>query len=400
MFSKKFFPNALPISLVLSSILVGSSFLTPTWAMEFDGIDYSGSSKTTPKIEYDLNFLEAAKQIVSKPTLKTDDFEYDLNFLEAARQIVSRALYLPELIRAQFETTVQHHDRKKCLEYFYLEVKAQNKFLINLNSVDKEALESYKGLEDKELIKEIKETLIKKIKEITLECIKKDYVPYTNNIKNIFDTKGEFNTDMFDAFFYHVLGVYPGFDGKTYPEKDIQNLLEQLREVKFLKNINLDQLLSLKETYKPLHQVEKFFKKYQKKPLILIIGHGHSGVPGFESISRYIYGEVLTIDIQPHILADITSDINDLSLLAGLKKYFPEHFDVIFDTTNMGPEIFQEETFNVLFSLLRPGGQFKETGMKFPYIRTKTKEVLTKEPYNFKPIYCEENKDLIIALEK
>lgn len=245
MFSKKLFPNALPISLVLSGILVGSGSVMPAWAMKEDTIEIVSRS---PSLQ---------------PTLKTDHFEYDSNYLEEAKQTVSHALFLPELIRAQFETAAQHYDRKKCLEYFNLEVEAQDDFLINLDPLCKMVFQNYKKMidEDEEEVKDDKKAeKIKIIKENLIESLKKDYVPYMdmNNIKNIFDTKGEFNTDIFDAFFYHVLGVYPGFFGTTYPKKHIQNLLEQLREVKFLKNIDLNQLLSLKETYKPLHQLEKW----------------------------------------------------------------------------------------------------------------------------------------------
>ena len=382
-----------------SLLILGILYLPPVFGMEKDDNNISPKVFNILKKKI-LTFPMEDNMIKENPNLFLNEsrFQYNLSYLDKALNVVDKSDFLSQEQKDFFTTSSKKYDKNQFLKYFSLNEEEQNYFLINLDprSNLEEIFKYLKNEEEKKII----------INLLSNNCRIK-YNPYIDNIKSSIQKNGEFNTILFDAFFYDVLGV-PYVKKEEYSQKEIKKLLKQLKEVEFLKNTDLNSILSLPKTYDPAHELEKFYKKYGNRPLSLVIGEGHKGHPGIESISQYSYGDVLTIDINPFMIADITSDINHPLLLKKLNEYYKEHFHFIYDTTSMminhdydvTPEkddhLFKGDNLDYVLSLLRPGGQFKQTGAMNPYIRFDTADLLTTK-YGFKRIFSDK---FLIALEK
>lgn len=373
-----------------SLLILGILYLPPVFGMEKDDNDIDPQS---------FNILK--DEVKENPNLLLNDsrFQYDLRYLNKALHVVDKSQFLSQEHKDLFTTYSKRYDKNQFLKFFILNEEEQDYFLINLDPRYnlEEFLKCSKNEEEKKI----------KIKFLSDSFFRKKYNTCIDNIKSSIKKNGRFNTILFDAFFYDVLGV-PYVKKEEYLQKDIKKLLKELKKIEFLKNTDVNSIVSLRKTYDPAHELEKFYKKYEKNPLSLVIGDGHKGLTGIESISQYSYGDVLTIDIRPFMIADITSDINHPGLLKKLNEYYKEHFEFIYDTTSMAIDynsdvslnkndhLFKEDNLNYVISLLRPGGQFKQTGTMDLYIRPHTEELLTSK-YGFKPIFSDER---VIALEK
>ncbi len=383
-----------------SLLILGILYLPPVFGMEKDDNNISPKLFNILKKKI-LTFTMEDKMIKENPNLLLNKsrFQYNLSYLDKALNVVDKSEFLSQEQKDFFTTSSKKYDKNQFLKYFILNEEEQNFFLINLdprNNVE-EFLKLSKNEEEKKI----------NIKFLSDSFCRPEYNPYIDNIKSSIKKNGQFNTILFDAFFYDVLGVHY-VKKEEYIQKDIKKLLNELKKIEFLNTTDVDSMMSLHKTYDPVHELEKFYKKYEKNPLSLVIGDGHKGLPGIESISKYSYGDVLTIDIRPFMIADITSDINHLGLLKKLNEYYKEHFEFIYDTTNMAIDynydlsinkndhLFKEDNLNHVISLLRPGGQFKQTGCCDPYIRPHTEELLTTK-YGFKRIFSDK---FLIALEK
>ncbi|MBY0500676.1 MAG: hypothetical protein K2P93_01575 [Alphaproteobacteria bacterium] len=375
--------NKTPI-LAAAGFLFGTIFTNTTWAME----------ETIKDAHIAIPFKSHIQTYASF-------FSYDFNYLEEARQVVAHAHFLPEEIRSFFEKSAKTYDRKQFLKYFELQDNTQ--FLLNLDPENANILS-----EERLSLLDAESKL--KFQKICLSEIKSIYEPYLTNIKYIIKINGRINTELFDSFLFHILGVGKAYSGwfseeeanqrYSYSAYNITRLLQGLHEVQFLKNSDFGSLLSLKNSYSPADRLKCFNEKGKESISTLVIAGGHVGRVGIESITQY--RNTLTIDLSPLQAPDIISDINNSDLLNGLVTYYRGALDYIYDTSNVSNfTIFCPETMECLAHLLRPGGQLISTNslnQHKPIERTTANHLMEK--YSFKPIYREEDVDSIIALEK
>jgi hypothetical protein len=379
MLSKNIFLNILNRGsvLIVARILLGPILETPCWATDIEPIAHVHTAKSP--------------------------FVYDLNHLGEAQQVVAQVNFLPENICSFFERGVKTYDRR---EYQYFDFESKSELLSNLISYYPFArIFSSEGVLAQLELEHPECSVFKKQVLTEVESI---YEPYLENVQYSINKYGNLNTDFLDAFFYHLLGVGIAYECSlskeevaqlyTYSQDNVTGFLQKLQEVEFLRNLDLERLLSLKESYSAIRQLDQFNANEREKLEALVIAGGHIGLPGIESISRY--KNTLSIDLSPLELPDVISDINNPALLERLKHYYTGQLNSINDTSNFGDfTILQPDTIKDLAVLLRPGGCLIGTlnGKQEPINKLIADDL---EQYGFKAIYSDEYTDTIIALEK
>ncbi len=367
----------LSVSIVTLGVLLGSSVVMPTWAM---------------KEEEDIKFSDFSERSFGKKVIKTPIFIYDFGYVEKANKIVENADFLPEESKEFFKAAAQSYNRTQFLWLTdpLAPKETMDDFLFTIYCkrwyTDKNFFE--------ELCRHNKE--LQNTKDLFINQARDLIFPYIGNIKYMIEKKGEVSADLFDAFFCDIGGVF----GKPKRQEKLDPFLKELEKSGFLQNVNLNVFFSLKELYSPTNQLKKFNETTNaQKPSMLVIGEGHKGLRGMESISCY-KKDTLTIDSWAHQNADIISDINSPELLEELQKQFEGTFSFIHDTTNMNFDNLykpvQLDTFGYLVSLLKVGGQFK---WKYFAPDLEVINQLTQK-HSLKAVFDKKDPQILLFLEK
>lgn len=324
----------------------------------------------------------------------TSSFVYDLSKLKKASKIVAQADFLTDRARSFFEESTQCCNRSQFTQYL-LDPITRKDFLSKTDPNIQKLLDFHSNPEPSNSDSANYPAVIK----ILEDELERRYKPYFDNVSYDIQVNGPFNTNLFDSFFYHLLGVGESeVDQKPYALEDVKNLFVQLKRIGFLKNFNDGVEIYTKEIYDPLKKLRSFNEARKEGITDLVIAEGHRGPSKMSSITLY-QNNTLTLDISPLCVPDVITDINNEEILKELVACYKGRLDTIYDTSNI-PNLTTLETNGYLVQLLKPAGRLMFRF--FGELQTIPEDTVKSfvEKYHLKPIYSQKLPSSVIALEK
>lgn len=324
----------------------------------------------------------------------TSSFVYDLSKLKKASKVVAQADFLTDRARSFFEESTQCCNRSQFTQYL-LDPITRKAFLSKTDPNIQELLDFHSNPEPSNSDSANYPAVIK----ILEDELERRYKPYFDNVSYDIQVNGPFNTNLFDSFFYHLLGVGESeVDQKPYALEDVKNLFVQLKKIGFLKNFNDGVEIYTKEIYDPLKKLRSFNEARKEGITDLVIAEGHRGPSKMSSITLY-QNNTLTLDISSLCVPDVITDINNEEILKELVACYKGRLDTIYDTSNI-PNLTTLETNGYLVQLLKPAGRLMFRF--FGELQTIPEDTVKSfvEKYHLKPIYSQKFPSSVIALEK